>query len=183
MYIHMFAFRFKPGVTDAQKETAKKVSDEMRTKMREVFQGAGGDFEKAQEGMKKLNDEAAKTINEMLKPEQSKRLKQIEIQVGGFNALTREEVQKDLKLTDKQVTEIKDIAKDMQKDIQGLGQPDFTDQEEMKKRGEKIQAMNKDSLAKALKTLNDDQKKTWAEMTGKPFDYKPEPFGRRGGGN
>ena len=169
-------------LTDEQKEKAAKINEDLRGKMREAFQNAAGDFEKVREEMQKLNAAAAKPINEMLKPEQAKRLKQIELQVAGFNALSREDVQKELKLTDKQKTEIKTASEKMRNDIMELFQGGF-DPEKAQENQKKIQAMNKENVEKVVKTFNDEQKKTWTEMLGKPFNYVPTPFGRRGGGN
>jgi hypothetical protein len=168
-------------VTDEQKTKLGKINEEMAAKRREAFQDAAGDFEKIQEVMRKLNDTAAKAINEVLQPEQSKRLKQIELQVAGFNAFSREDVQKDLKLTDKQKTEVQDIGKDMQKRVMEMFQGGF-DPEKAQENQKKMQAMNKDNLEKVVKSFNDEQKKAWTEMLGKPFNYVPAPFGRRGGG-
>jgi Spy/CpxP family protein refolding chaperone len=168
-------------LTDEQKEKATKIRMDMFAKMQDVFQSAAGDQDKLRAEMRKVNDTFAKTITELLKPDQAKRFKQIELQVLGLNALTREDVQKELKLTDKQKSAVTDALQAMRQSIQDLGQPNFQDQEEMRKRQEKIQALNKEHLAKVAKSFTDDQKKTWTEMLGKPFDYKPEPF--RPGGN
>jgi Spy/CpxP family protein refolding chaperone len=170
-------------LTDEQKAKATKIGEELRGKAQEVFQNAAGDFDKVRTEMQKLNDAAAKTVNAMLKPEQAKRLKEIELQVASINALTREDIQKELKLTDKQKNEISQTLKEIQKDIQDLGPPDFQDQEAMKKRNDKIQTLRKDNLAKVVKTFSAEQQKAWTEMLGKSFNYVPTPFGgRRGGG-
>ncbi len=132
-------------LTDEQKDKAKKISEEMGKKMRELF-SPDADREKMQE-----------------------------------ESLTREEVQKDLKLTDKQKDEIKEIGKEMQKDIQEIFSGGF-DPSKAQENMKKIQAIQKENLAKVAKTFSEDQKKTWTEMVGKDFDYKPE-FRRPGGGN
>jgi hypothetical protein len=69
----------------------------------------------------------------------------------------------------------------MRNDIMELFQGGF-DPEKAQENQKKIQAMNKENVEKVVKTFNDEQKKTWTEMLGKPFNYVPTPFGRRGGG-
>ncbi len=169
-------------ITDEQKTKLTKINEDLRSKAREAFQNAAGDFDKAREEMQKLNDAAAKSIYEVLKPEQAKRLKQIELQVAGFNALSREDVQKELKLTDKQKAEVKTVSEKMRNDIMEMMQGAFGDFEKMQENQKKIQAMNKENIDKVVKTFSDEQKKTWTEMLGKSFNYVPTPFGRRGGG-
>ena len=44
----------------------------------------------------------------------------------------------------------------------------------------KIQEIRAETNKEAMAVLTDDQKKTWEEMTGAPFEYKPEPFRRPG---
>ena len=99
-------------------EQAKKVTDALREvndKHRDDFAGLQdlqGDErrEKAQEIMKKVNEEQTKAISEVLSADQVKRLNQIELQVSGPRAFSQEKVQKELKLTDDQKTKIHDSA-------------------------------------------------------------------------
>jgi hypothetical protein len=131
---------------------------------------------------KKLEPMYAKAVKDVLKEDQLKRLHQIRYQVQGLAMFEDEEVQKTLKLSDKQKDEIKDVAKDLQKERDAIfppGQkPDFSKiQENMTK----LRAAEKDAMTSAKKTLNDDQKKQLEELVGKPFEIKFE-FGKPGGG-
>jgi hypothetical protein len=54
-------------------------------------------------------------VDAVLKPEQLKRLRQIENQQAGINVFTKEEVQKALKLNDDQKEKIDTLVKDYQK--------------------------------------------------------------------
>ena len=47
----------------------------------------------------------------------------------------------------------------------------------------KIQGLRKEALTKVTKVLTDDQKKTYDDLTGKPFEYKPDAPAGRGRGN
>jgi hypothetical protein len=176
-------------LTDAQKGDLEKAQEKMRSSMREAFQSAGGDREKMQEAMKTATEATKKEIDkvkESLKPEQTKRLKQLEIQFAGLRAFAEADVQKELKLTDKQKDEIKEISESATKDSQELmatarsggGRPDPAKLQEV---GKKVQAVQKEAQDKVAGLLTDAQKKTWAEMTGEKFD-KFERFGQGGRG-
>jgi hypothetical protein len=170
------------SLTDDQKEKVKSAGDKMREKMREAFQGGGQpDREKMQAMMKEMNDEATKTVKETLKPEQQKRLKEIQYQAMGAQAFANADVQKELKITDEQKEKLNTINQDMQKEMRELRQGgNFQDPETQKK----IQALRKETTEKTMAVLTDDQKKTWKDMTGEPVKYNLQQGfggGRRGG--
>ena len=126
-----------------------------------------------------------KAINSVLDEKQQKRLHQIVLQQQGIGALQQEDVQKALKLSDEQKEKIKDIQGDLQKEMQGLFQPgEKPDFQAMQK---KMEGLRKEAMTNATKVLNDDQKKTFKDLTGEPLELKPEDFpqgfgrGGRGG--
>jgi hypothetical protein len=131
---------------------------------------------------KKINEANDKALKDVLTEKQLKRLKQIEHQVQGLRMFQNEDVQKTLKLTDDQKTKIKEIGDDLQKEVGGLFTPgQKPDADAMKK----MQTMQKDALANAMKVLNDDQKKQVKDLTGEPLELTPQDLfpggGRRGG--
>ena len=115
----------------------------------------------------------------MLQPEQSKRLKQISLQMRGSQAFNEEEVQKTLNLTDDQKDKIKTINEDAGKEMQEIRQGAQGNFQEM---GKKMAALGKETMDKVSSLLTDEQKKSWKEMTGDPFEFKFEapPGGFRG---
>ena len=135
---------------------------------------------------KKLTDANTKALETVLKPEQVKRLHQIENQQAGLAMFNKETIQTALSLTDAQKDEIKAIDKDLQKDLRELsgaqaggggaggggGRPGGgggfgrLDPEAQKKRTELQHA----SLEDAKKLLNDKQKATYKDLTGEAFD-------------
>jgi Spy/CpxP family protein refolding chaperone len=173
-------------LSDELKRKLTKINEKRGEEMRKVFQDSQGDREKMQEGMKKLTDETNKAIAEVekgLTADQTKRFKQIEVQMAGIRAFSLPEVQKALSLTDKQKTDAKAAIDAVQKDTREMMQGvDFTDREKMQETRKKIEAMTKEAFDKLTGTLSADQKKTWAELTGAKFEFKPDPF-RRPGGN
>ncbi len=133
---------------------------------------------KMQELTRTVSEETLKAVGTILKPEQVKRLKQIEIQQAGVNAFLRSDVQKALNLTDEQKQKIKAIAEESAQETRALfggrGQGGQGGQRGVDR--EKITAMRKQAMDKAAAVLTDDQKKTWKDLTGDPFQVQ---FNRR----
>jgi Spy/CpxP family protein refolding chaperone len=133
--------------------------------------------EKMQEIFKSIGEETEKGMADVLKPEQSKRLKQIVLQTKGTQAFGEEDVQKSLNLTDDQKDKIKTLNEDLGKDIRETFQ---NSQGNFQETGKKVSTLRKETMDKVLALLTDDQKKSWKDMTGDPFELKFEG-GPRGG--
>jgi hypothetical protein len=168
------------NLTDDQVEKAKKVAEEVREKHKDDFdklpQGQEG-FQKRMELNKEVTDETMKQLADVLKPEQTKRLKQIQLQqttrfVGPGIFLTPD-VESALKLSDKQKDDLKTIAEDYRKEARELrgGGGGFNPET-----FQKLESMRKESMENALKVLDDKQKKEWEELNGAAFEIR---FGRR----
>jgi Spy/CpxP family protein refolding chaperone len=183
-------------LSDEQIKKVKDITQSIREKHREELdglfkQGPQADREKMQEVFKAIREETTKALADVLKPEQSKRLKEITLQDQGARAFNDEEVQKALKLSDEQKEKVKTINEDAAKERQqlfprggggGAGgrRADPGAFEEMQK---KMAALNKETMEKVTAVLTDDQKKAWKDLTGEPFQVKREPprGGPRGG--
>jgi hypothetical protein len=128
--------------------------------------------EKGAELRKQFGEMATALVKDTLKPEQAKRLKEITYQQAG---LMNQEAQTELKLSDEQKEKVREIGKASFKEIGEVMQSGggFGDPETQKK----IAAIRKESNEKAVAVLNDEQKKQWTEMQGKPFEMKMEGFG------
>jgi hypothetical protein len=133
---------------------------------------------KMQELTKTMNTETEKAVAEVLKPEQLARLKQIELQRAGFAAYTRPEVESALKLTSEQKEKIKTVSDEANKQLaelrpmggRGQGGGAGGGRGQGGQNAEKIQAVRKEATEKIVAVLTDDQKKSWKEMTGTPFE-------------
>jgi Spy/CpxP family protein refolding chaperone len=155
------------------KEIAEK-NREKRTAAREENQGLDQEerMKKQLELTKELNESTLKAVAEFFKPEQVTRLKQISHQVMGAMAFADPEIAKKLNITDAQKDEIKSINDESRSAMQELFQGFQDDREGTMK---KIQEHRKETLAKVVAKLNDEQQKTWKELTGAPFELKMEP--------
>ncbi len=161
--------------TAAVQKVREKHQDEM-TKLREE----GPD---ARDKMMALNQtistETMKELDTILKPDQIKRLKQLQLQQRGVQAFADPEVEKALKLTNEQKEKVKTIASDSQTQMRELFQPgggaDF--QEMAKKRA----ALQKESMDRIASVLTAEQKQTWKDLVGQPFEFQFQQGRRRGG--
>jgi hypothetical protein len=162
-------------LTDKQKEAAGEVS---KNYMAAVTKAGFRDKDAREKAGEEATKAAAKIVDE-LKAEQKKRLNQIEVQVLGIRAFTKEEVASALKLSDKQKDEIKEVAEETGKDVRELMKDVGRDKDKRTEAMTKVAKLRKEAINKITKSFSDEQKKTYKDLTGEPFEYKPE-FG--GGG-
>lgn len=170
--------------TDKAAEAIKKVQDKHAddfAKLREIPREERR--EKTTELTKVISTETMTAISEVLKPEQIKRLKQIELQQAGVDAFTRADVEKALSIDTEQKTKLKTIAEESttkMRELRGFGAPGG----QRPPRGQggagrggadqtKILALRKETTEKVMAVLTDSQKKTWTEMTGDAFEVPP----------
>lgn len=157
-------------LSDEQVEKAKKVATDVLDKFKDDFSKLkGASAEERAESNKKVSDEALKSLGDVLKADQTKRLKQIELQQRGIGDPF---VQKDLKLSDEQKDKVKKISEDVAEKRREI----FKDAKgDFKGAMEKMTALNKETNEKYQGVLSDEQKKQWKELTGDPFEVKFEP--------
>jgi len=119
--------------------------------------------------MKTISEQTIKELDGVLKPEQLKRLKQIRYQAQGFYALSEPEVQRRLALTADEMAKIKSLSEEMTDQIgEILKNSQLNSQESLRR----IVEVRKETMMKALAALNDEQRVTWRELIGTPFDLK-----------
>jgi len=161
---------------DKQVEKAKELDEKSTEEMRGKFQDLQ-DLEpqerrtKMQAITREANASAIKTAGEFLKPEQVSRLKQIANQVRGAQAFADPEVAKKLSITDSQKTDIQQIQQDSMQEMRSIFQDNQDDPEARMK---KMNELRKQTLSKVEGKLNDEQRKTWKELLGAPFEIKYE---------
>jgi Spy/CpxP family protein refolding chaperone len=168
-------------LTDDQIQKIKDVTQKIQDKHKDDFAALAKvdqqeRREKFQELFKTIGEETEKSLADILKPEQSKRLKQIGLQQRGSQAFNDEEVQKTLKMTDDQKDKIKTLNEDAGKEMREIFQ---NAQGNFREAGEKAAALRKETMEKVMALLTDEQKKAWKDMTGEPFEVRFE--GTRGG--
>jgi hypothetical protein len=114
-------------------------------------------------------EKLAKQLKEVLQPEQLNRLRQVTLQQEGSFALGRDDIRKELKITQEQLKQFMAISQELQGQIEPLvkqaqsgGNPD-----EIRP---KIEQLRKDHAKKLEGVLTDAQKKQWKELLGPPFE-------------
>jgi hypothetical protein len=155
---------------DKAAEALKKFNEDNKDDLAKLRRDSNASQEDRAAVMKKVNEGGQKIAADVLKPEQLKRFKQIQLQQEGPAAFANADTQKALNLMDKQKEELKTIAEDYTKQARELRPTGGNFQEVAEKR----MALRKDKLDAALKVLTDDQKKTYKELTGAPFEIKIE---------
>jgi Spy/CpxP family protein refolding chaperone len=178
----------KTKLADWAKEAQPKFGEKLQEKMQDIPMEER--FQKMGPIIAELNKELWKDVEKVLKPEQYTRIRQIGVQAMGVRAFTDTDVVAKLKLTDEQKEKVKTVMEDNQKEQMELfqnsgftpGQP--PDQEKMQEFQKKQAELTKKTSDKLKGALTDDQKKAWAELTGKEFDISKlqQGFGRRGRG-
>jgi hypothetical protein len=150
---------------DKAKEAVQKVRDAHKDELAKL-QDLGQDErrQKGQELSRTISEESLKALGDVLKPEQVTRLKQIELQQAGDRAFTRTDVQTALKLTDDQKDQIKTITDDAAKQRSEIFQAGNAQGSR-----DKLTSLRKETSDKIQAVLTDDQKKTWKDLTGEPF--------------
>jgi thymidylate synthase ThyX len=171
-------------LSEDQVSKVQKASESVREKYKDDLAKIreSKDFAKMGELFRKIGEDTDKELANILKPDQTKRLKQIRLQLLGLRALQQEDVAKELKLTDKQKDEIKALSEDLAKDTRELMKDAFKDAKKREEAQAKIKELNTETLDKVLKSFSADQKKAWSELTGPKFEGKIENRGFGPGG-
>jgi len=149
-----------------QTDKVEKFSADMREKM-QGFQDLSQ--EERQTKMQEMQKDGTKIAGEILKPEQKKRFDQISLQARGLQAFNDPEVQGKLKITDEQKAKIKTLADDTQAQRRDIMQDAGGDRQAAMK---KMTDLTKEATKKAMDLLTTEQKATWKEMTGEPFELQ-----------
>jgi hypothetical protein len=112
---------------------------------------------------KLVSQEVHKGLANILRPEQHKRLRQIELQLSWLYGFFDPDVQKILKLTKKQQQSIKTIRMNFAGEVKFVLIPPPSSP---------IGPMLKAAMEQAVAILRADQKKAWEELLGEPFELK-----------
>jgi hypothetical protein len=174
-------------LTQDQDDRILKILNEAREKYEPEFRKAGLDRDRLMkvglESIQETRNRINKALPDILKPDQLQRLDQIQLQVNGIISFKRPAVQEKLKLTLTQKLQILKIGTDLKQQIDEV----IKDASSAPLRRapaaiQKSKELKNAATDKAVATLTSEQKKTWKEMNGEPFDFKLElPFrlGRR----
>jgi len=201
-------------VTETQQEKLRELGEKLREDMRGFFPDRESvqDLtqeerrERMQEAMEKFRKEAEKRapeiekqIAEILDKPQFKRLKQLEVQRQGIDALVRADIIQALGLTEDQQKEIKETIEgrnrkqeELGTQMRGMFEGGFRDRseeerakirEKMEQLGEKRRAIQSEAQKKAMGVLTDEQKAMMPNLMGERFEFRRPEGQRRPGGD
>ena len=157
-----------------------KLSPEQRTKINETTSST------ALSEMLKLIDEKTRSI---LTAEQKVRLKQLELQQLGMNAIYRDDIAKQLKLTEEQVASIRKKNEELVEESREITRKAMaerpaneTNEEMIKRLRDKANGFTAKREEQVLSLLSEEQRKAWQELTGPkgPVITPASRFGERG---
>jgi len=169
-------------MTDDQVAKVKELSDKQGEAFKEIF--AIKDKDERGQKFKEMAEANKKAVNDLLQPEQTKRVAQLQIQQQGAGALLNNaKVSEKLDLSQDQKEKIMEVFKEAGPKFKELFKGFFQASKEEKEATQKQMAeLQKGLLDDALKVLNDDQKKAFNELRGEPFKGTlPPAFGGFGG--
>jgi hypothetical protein len=148
----------------------EKVRKQFADKVEAVFNVPGGqvDPQSVAELSKNVESEVRKAIGAGLEKGQLKRFHQIELQFQGIRALQNTEVVAALRLTDEQKDRAKALNQELNSKLQDL-LPTGRDQAEAFQAQQKLRREAADRIPSIL---TPDQRKTWEELTGNPFELQ-----------
>jgi Spy/CpxP family protein refolding chaperone len=167
------------NLTDAQKESLKKIGDDARKTMSELRESLKD--ASREERMPKLaaaQKEIAGKVDGVLDEKQQARLKEIGLQVRGPGALMDPTIADTLKLTDEQKQKLADLSKERRDAMRTARQDAGNDRAAAR---EKITPIVKESNEKMAKVLTPEQTEQFDKMQGKKLDLGDVPFGSLGG--
>ena len=170
-------------LSEDQVKKLDELEKKMGEKRRSAMQDAQGDREAMMSAMQEIAKETEKGLGEIVKPDQMKRLKQLQLQasikMGGLMAaLGNPDVVKGLSLNEEQQEQLKGFREDMMNTMREMFQGGGGgDRAEMQKKMQEY----RDSLNKKVaKLLTEDQNKKLKELQGEEFKGQ-FPAGGQGG--
>lgn len=159
-------------LTDKQKDDLMAMNQNARSKMMEMFQsGQRPEREQMMEMFRKMQEDTDKRTKEILDAGQFKRLNELHIQRQGNNALLTEKVQKDLKLTEKQVAKIKDLQSKQREAMNSVMERMRNQEIQREEAMEIFQKNNKVMSDELGKVLTAEQAAALKAMGGAPFKF------------
>lgn len=175
------------GLSEGQAEKLEALANELREDMMSRFAELRGlDPEEARtkgaEMMADVEKKMAEGVKGVLEPKQLDRFEQIRIQAMGLQAFSNPKVAEKLSLSEDQKATIEGLAAD----LETATREEFMAAREagpegMQAAGRKIAALRKEAMEKAANALSSEQKASWKELIGEPFEM-PMGFGGGPGG-
>lgn len=145
-------------------DTTKKIMDFTHAQSEAAGKAAELGEAARKEAMQKLSQQNDKFLTDTLTEKQGKRLGQLAMQFSPLTHLLKPEMVKDLKLSEEQVTKLKDVQTDTRKALFEL-----LKSKEAKEKSEKFTKLREETVAKIKSVLTDNQETRVRELAGPIF--------------
>jgi len=160
--------RLTPAQNDQVQDALQAVRGRFRGELKNALDANQEDAPgKRHEVRQRLLEEAFRVVAEILRPEQLKRLREIEVRTRGPGAFADSAVQAALGLTEEQKRLIRHVTEASRWEMQEQMRLREAGGEEAD--GEVIRDLRRQTLGKIVSLLSDKQQAAWQELTGKPF--------------
>lgn len=168
-----------PGVqqelqlTPEQRAAVGQLFQRLKTKFQDEFRkaGRGGNPELR----KSLADSAWGELPGILRPEQERRLREIETQARGAQALLDPDIQERLGLSEDQKGQLRTLLDAVRAEAQELMRQAKAQRNPQS--AEKVAGMRRDALTRATAILTESQNQSFRDLLGAPFELKLAPRG------
>jgi hypothetical protein len=146
-------------------DEAKKIHDFTSRQWEKAQDLAKTGKEEREKKFDEMAKENEKFLDDCLKPDQRKRLKQIAMQRAGLLWIARSDVATELGLSDEQKQKVKELHKEAHKEAMEI----LRAHEGKTIQREKLHEMRMKDRKRLMSILTADQKKKWKEMIGEEF--------------
>jgi hypothetical protein len=124
--------------------------------------------------LRHLEPHVLRGLTEMLRPEQLRRLRQIQLNVVGPPVFVEPEIQRALQLDDRQAAEVDARYNEMRKTWTLI----LFDHEPGPERERRMRIARDATSQRLMEILTEAQKRTWKQCLGRPFSLEPPPPSR-----
>jgi hypothetical protein len=160
--------RLTPAQQDQIRDALQEVRKRFRGELKDVRDAGQEDVPEKRHGVRQhLLEEAFRVVAGILRPEQLKRLREIEVQTRGPGAFADPAVQAALGLTEEQKHQIRHAAESARREMQEWFRLGEAAEDEAG--GDVIRELKRQILENILSSLSDRQRTVWQELTGAPF--------------
>jgi len=184
--VHIVMPKFPLLIEEAVQKELKLSEDQVKKIKAEV----DGLYQDGPNGEKLLMFDPSMNLNEydervekLLKPEQVKRLSELQLQRVGYRGLTLPRVVKELNLTGDQQKKIEEVLEFMQRKLMEKAQDNLQNNQEgtiIRVTPEMLAEIEKEMAQELDKVITAEQKKKWQEMKGAKFDFPKRPMKKAG---
>ncbi len=177
-------------ITDEQDKAIKQLVKASRPERPELPKGAKirdmneedrrAFFEKMRATQKKRIEEMKLQLEEVLLPQQMKRMKEIVLQIQGVRALSNQDVIEQLGISSEQEEQFQEMRESVQGEMRGKIRELFAGGGAREGMREKMMELRKEMENQVLDVLTSDQKSQFEEMKGELFEMPPRDGKRQG---